>query len=124
MKHQNIIQFVFLVLAAFFISAFVGSVIHEGTHILVMQAGGSRLEKIVIIPGIKLYPHLAQVKWSGYIAGVSLTECPSQFFRGLSLVMGSASNAIASYLLLGLDRIFYISGLWPEALDFCWRRLF
>jgi hypothetical protein len=100
LKSRGVAQFVSLLVGGLLFSLVVGSLIHEGTHVLLMQAGGSDLKEIVIMPGIQLYPRLAKVKWSGYVAGISLSECPSEFFAGLCLAMGSSSNAIASYLLL------------------------
>jgi hypothetical protein len=100
MKKRLIIQLCFLLICAFFMSLIAGSFIHEGAHIVMLQAGGSQLKQIVIMPGIQLYPEIEKVKWSGYVVGVALTESSSQFFSGLSLAMGSTANAIASYLLL------------------------
>ena len=110
MKKHLVAQFVFLLICAFFLSVVAVTIIHEGAHIIVSQAGGSQVKEIVVIPGIRLYPHIERVKWSGCVAGVALTDFPSQFYNGLCMAMGSSANAIASYLLLVL--VFLMRRCW------------
>jgi len=110
MHKRMIIQFVLLLVVVFFLSLIAGSLIHEGAHIVVQMIGGSQLKEVVVMPGIQLYPRFALVHWSGYVAGVSLTKCSEQYINGLSLMMGSSLNAIASYLLLAIIFRFPING--------------
>jgi hypothetical protein len=102
MRERLVIQVGLLLICAIFLSAIVGSLIHEAAHIVVFWAGGSQLKGAYVAPGIQLYPEIKKVKWSGYVCGVSMSESSSDFVRGLSLVMGSTANAVASYLLLTL----------------------
>lgn len=77
------------------------AILHEGGHVIVMFLNGMSITRVVIAPGIQIYPVFTRVEWTGFIIGLGIERgFASDYQNGLCYVMGSGTTALCSYLLL------------------------
>jgi len=90
-----------LIVAAVLLSS---AVLHEAGHILAGRAIGMRLDEVAVMPGIRLYPTVERVPWSGWVAHVaqSSDHPVSPLAKGFRSLMGSGTNTIISYIAMAL----------------------
>lgn len=75
----------------------VGSIIHEGGHVLGATMCGQKIEAIAVAPGIQIYPVLQKRDWPGYATWIELSPSEDESCNGWIFLMGSLTTAALSY---------------------------